>query len=36
LQTTAERRIALAGYRMADVILEAADEIEAQRRFVGR
>jgi hypothetical protein len=36
LQITAERRIALAGYRMADVVLEAADEIEAQRRFVGR
>jgi hypothetical protein len=36
LQVTAERRIALAGYRMADLILEAADEIEAQRQFVGR
>lgn len=36
LQMTAERRIALAGYRMADVLLDAADEIEAHRRFVGR
>jgi hypothetical protein len=36
LQETAERRITLAGYRMADLILAAADDIAAQREFVGR
>jgi hypothetical protein len=36
LQTTAERRITLAGYRIADLILSAAEQIEAQRKFVGR
>jgi len=36
LQSTAERRITLAGYRIADVILSAADNIEAQRKFMGR
>lgn len=36
LQNTAERRITLAGYRLADLLIAAADEIEAQRRFVGR
>ncbi|WP_162409319.1 S1/P1 nuclease [Acuticoccus sediminis] len=36
LQVTAEQRITLAGYRIADVILSAADRIEAQRRFMGR
>ena len=35
LQATAERRITLAGYRIADLINSAADYIEAQRRFVG-
>jgi hypothetical protein len=36
LQKTAERRIALAGYRIADLVLAAADQLEAQRKFVGR
>jgi len=36
LQKTSERRITLAGYRIADLLLAAADEIEAQRKFVGR
>ena len=36
LKSTAERRITLAGYRLADLLLAAADNIEAQRRFVGR
>jgi hypothetical protein len=36
LQQTAHRRITLAGYRIADLIISAADEITAQRQFVGR
>ena len=36
LQSTTERRLTIAGYRMADLLLSAADEIEAQRKFVGR
>ena len=36
LQLTAAQRITLAGYRMADLILVAADNIEAQRKFLGR
>ena len=36
LQPTAERRITLAGYRIADLLISAADNIEAQRKFVGR
>jgi hypothetical protein len=36
LQTTTAQRITLAGYRIADLILLAADNIEAQRKFVGR
>jgi hypothetical protein len=36
LQQTSERRITLAGYRIADLVLAAADDIEAQREFVGR
>ena len=36
LQDTTEKRITLAGYRLADLILAAADEIEAQRRYVPR
>jgi len=36
LQSTAERRITLAGYRMADLFIAAANQIEAQRKFVGR
>jgi len=36
LQRTAEQRITLAGYRIADLIISAADNIEAHRKFVGR
>jgi hypothetical protein len=36
LQLTAEQRITLAGYRIADIIIAAADNIEAQTRFVGK
>jgi hypothetical protein len=36
LQTTSGKRITLAGYRMADLVLAAADNIEAQRKFMGR
>jgi hypothetical protein len=36
LQLTAERRITLAGYRIADIIIAAADNINTQRAFVGR
>lgn len=36
LRLTAERRITLAGYRIADIIIAAADNIEAQRKFIGR
>lgn len=36
LQTTAERRITLAGYRIADIVVSAADNIEAHRKFIGR
>jgi len=36
LQLTAERRITLAGYRIADLVLAAAENIEAQQEFVGR
>jgi hypothetical protein len=36
LKSTAERRITLAGYRIADLLLAAADQIEAQSKFVGR
>jgi len=35
LQGTAERRLTLAGYRIADLLISAADQIEAQRKFVG-
>ncbi len=35
LQATTERRLTLAGYRIADLLLSAADQIEAQRKFVG-
>lgn len=31
LQSTAQRRLTLAGYRIADLIISAADQIEAQR-----
>jgi len=33
---TTAKRITLAGYRIADLILSAADQIEAQRKFMGR
>ena len=36
LQATAERRITLAGYRIADLLISAADNIAAQRKFIGR
>ena len=36
LQTTTGQRITLAGYRIADLVLAAADNIEAQRKFLGR
>ena len=36
LQSATARRVTLAGYRIADLILAAADTIEAQRKFVGR
>jgi hypothetical protein len=35
LQSTAERRITLVGYRIADIILPA-DQIRPQRKFMGR
>lgn len=36
LRGTAERRLTLAGYRIADLLISAAEQIEAQRKFVGR
>ena len=36
LQGVTERRITLAGYRIADLLIAAADQIEGQRKFVGR
>jgi hypothetical protein len=36
LQRTATRRITLAGYRIADLVVAAADNINTQRAFVGR
>ena len=36
LKETSERRITLAGYRIADLIITAADDITAQREFIGR
>jgi hypothetical protein len=36
LQQTAERQITLAGYRIADLVVAAADDIEAGREFIGR
>ena len=35
LQQVAQMRIALAGYRIADLVLAAADRIDAERSFVG-
>lgn len=36
LQETAARRITLAGYRIADLVIAAADNILAERDFIGR
>ncbi len=36
LQRTTEQRITLAGYRIADLVISAADNITAQRRYIGR
>ena len=36
LKPVAERRITLAGYRLTDLLLAAADTIEAQRKYIGR
>lgn len=36
LQFTVERRITLAGYRIADLIILAADNIGTQRKYIGR
>jgi hypothetical protein len=36
LQLVAAQRITLAGYRIADLIISAADQITAQRKYVGR
>ena len=36
LQLTTAQRITLAGYRIADLVLAAADNIESQRKFIGR
>jgi len=35
LQSTSERQLTLAGYRIADLLISAANQIEAQRKFVG-
>lgn len=36
VQETAARRMALAGYRIADIILDAADRIEIERSLAGK
>ena len=36
LQDTAHRRITLAGCRIADLIIAAADQVTAERQFMGR
>jgi hypothetical protein len=36
LKDVAHRRITLAGYRIADLIISAADRITAQREYIGR
>lgn len=36
LQDTAQRRITLAGYRIADLLISAAEQVEAQTNSVGR
>jgi hypothetical protein len=35
LKHTSQRRLTLAGYRIADLVIAAADDIEAQREFIG-
>ncbi len=36
LQSTSERQLTLAGYRIADLVLAAAEQIEGETKFVGR
>ena len=36
LKVTAERRITLAGYRLSDLLLAAANQIEAERKYIER
>ncbi len=36
LQSTTERRLTLAGYRIADLVFAAAAQIEGQAKFMGR
>jgi hypothetical protein len=36
LQRTAERRLTLAGYRIADIVIAAADNISTHREYLGR
>ena len=36
LQQVAQRRITLAGYRIADLVMAAADQINAERSFSGK
>ena len=36
LQQVAQRRIALAGYRIADLVIAAADQIDAEKSFSGK
>ena len=36
LQNVAPKRMALAGYRLADLILVAADRIETERNLAGK
>lgn len=36
LQVTAQRRMTLAGYGIAGLLISAADQIEAQTKFAGR
>jgi hypothetical protein len=36
LQDIAQRRITLAGYRIADLVLAAADQIDSERSFSGK
>jgi hypothetical protein len=36
LQEIAQRRITLVGYRIADLLLSAADQIDSERSFSGK